>query len=104
MRTRRGRREAHRGHGSWSLLTGRGLALVYITRHPGCTRKELAEGLRVTDRTATKLLGELIAANAIRSSNGDGRRLHYEVNLDTSIELADGRPASLEGMLRRIAA
>ena len=75
----------------WSLLSPRGVALFYITQHPGCTKRELADALDVGERAAAKLLGELISAGAVRGSNGSGRPLHYQVNLNAPLETNDGR-------------
>lgn len=75
----------------WSLLTPRGLALVYIAQHPGCTRRELAGALDMTERNATKILSDLSSAGAVRRSNGDGRRFHYDVNLSAALDVQEGR-------------
>ena len=85
----------------WSLLTPRGLALIYLTTHPGSTKGELAEVLGISERAAATVLSDLIAAGAVRGSNGSGRRLHYEVNMNAPLDTATGR-TTLRALIGRL--
>jgi hypothetical protein len=82
----------------------RGLALLYIARHPGCTKRELGQALDVGERTTTTLIGELASASAIRGSDSSGGRLHYEINPNAQLEIEDGRRTDLRALLGRLAA
>lgn len=86
----------------WSLMSRRGLALVYILQHPGCTRKELAEALHIGNRRAAQLLAELRSAGAVRGSDRSSGRVHYEVELNAPLETA-GPSRTLAEWLRGIA-
>jgi DNA-binding IscR family transcriptional regulator len=57
-------------------VTARTLALIYLARHPGSTKKELAEAMEVSERTVANILTELTSMGAVRGSKGSGRRLH----------------------------
>lgn len=85
----------------WSLLTSRGLTLLYVATHPGSTRKEIAAALDVSERAVSRILRDLNSAGAIRGSNGDGRRLHYEINLNATLETREGK-TTLKSMLGRL--
>jgi hypothetical protein len=84
-------------------MTPRGLALFFVARHPGCTKKELAAALRVTDRTVTNVLGDLVAAGVVRGVNGDGRRLHYEIEWNATVEMPEGARVPLKSVLGHVA-
>jgi DNA-binding MarR family transcriptional regulator len=74
----------------WSLMTARGLALLFIAHHPGCTKKELAASLKIGGRATSKIIAQLKAADAVRSSNHSGRRLHYEINPAAPLQTTRG--------------
>jgi len=50
---------------SWRILSSHGAILFYIARHPGCTARETAVGLCVTERTVWNLLADLRQAGLI---------------------------------------
>jgi hypothetical protein len=88
----------------WSLLTPRGWALLYIADHPGCTKKELVDAMNIGERRGTAILGELVSHGAVRGTNGDGRRLHYEIDPRASIEISGGERRRLRPILGRVVA
>ena|SRR2546428_8728841 len=65
----------------WYLVSSHGSILFYIALHPGCTIREIADSLALTERTIWGLIGDLRCAgmlNVVRS----GHRHHYTANLD----------------------
>lgn len=58
------------------LFCSDGAALFYIARHPGCTIRDLANALVVTQRTIWSLIGNLKRGNVINIRK-DGRLHHY---------------------------
>ncbi|HUF53677.1 MAG TPA: hypothetical protein VMR52_07885 [Dehalococcoidia bacterium] len=47
-------------------------------------------------------LSELTSARAIRASNGDGRRMHYEVNPNALLETPDGDHTTIRSLLHSL--
>ena len=55
------------GQISWRLLSSHGAILFNIARHPGCTAREIAARLCVTERTVWNLLADLRHAELIET-------------------------------------
>ncbi len=68
-------------NGHWYLVSSHGSILFYIAVHPGCTIREVAEEMSLTQRTIWGLIGDLRRAGMIHIRR-EGRRHHYTVNLD----------------------
>jgi hypothetical protein len=49
----------------WRVLSSHGAMLFHIARHPGCTSRDIAGGLCVTERTVWNLLADLRQAGLI---------------------------------------
>lgn len=67
-------------HGaSWRLFCSHGTVLFFIASHPGCTMREIAEALSLTQRTVWGLIGDLRRADLLLVTRR-GRHHHYSVN------------------------
>jgi hypothetical protein len=65
----------------WYLVSSHGAVLFYVAVHPGCTIREIAEQMHLTQRTVWGLIGDLRRAGMLIIDR-QGRRHHYTVNLD----------------------
>lgn len=65
----------------WYLVSSHGSILFYIAVHPGCTIREVADEMSLTQRTVWGLIGDLRRAGMLEIQR-KGRRHHYTVNLD----------------------
>ena len=63
---------------SWQLLTKHGRVLVCIARDPRIRLREIAEALDITERSASALVGDLVAAGYIVKQR-EGRRNRYVI-------------------------
>jgi DNA-binding transcriptional ArsR family regulator len=68
-------------HNHWYLVSSHGAVLFYIAVHPGCTIRQIADDMALTQRTVWGLIGDLRRAGML-DVRRDGRRHHYTVNLD----------------------
>jgi DNA-binding transcriptional ArsR family regulator len=77
----------------WYLVSSHGAVLFYIAVHPGCTIREIAEEMALTQRTVWGLIGDLRRA-AMLEVRREGRRHRYRVNLDATFRhpVLDGIP------------
>ncbi len=65
----------------WYLVSSHGAVLFYVAVNPGCTIREIAEEMSLTQRTVWGLIGDLRRAEMLKVRR-EGRRHHYTVNLD----------------------
>jgi predicted transcriptional regulator len=65
----------------WYLVSSHGAVLFYVAVNPGCTIREIAEQMHLTQRTVWGLIGDLRRAEMLKIDR-QGRRHHYTVNLD----------------------
>ena len=68
----------------WRLLSSHGLVLFYIGVRPGCTIKEICDGLSLTHRTVYGIVGELRQAGMVNVRK-EGRRHRYSINYDAIV-------------------
>lgn len=68
-------------HNHWYLVSSHGAVLFYVAVNPGCTIKQIAEDMSLTQRTVWGLIGDLRRADMLRVRR-EGRRHHYTVNPD----------------------
>lgn len=81
----------------WTFLTTHGLVLLAIARDPQATQREIGDVVGVTERTASKVIGELIDAGYLTRFR-EGRRNRYE--LDAGIRLR--HPLTRDGQVREL--
>ncbi len=65
----------------WTFLSNYAHVLVCIARDPDVTLREMAESVGVTERAVHRIVGELSAVGVV-SKVREGRRNHYELNLE----------------------
>ncbi len=64
---------------SWRLFCSHGTVLFYVACHPGCTIRDIADALALTQRTVWGLVGDLRRAGLLIVSR-NGNRHHYTIN------------------------
>ena len=65
----------------WKFLTNHALVLSWIAQHPQSTAREIAINIGITERTALKIVGELVEGGYL-DRRRKGRRNVYRVNSD----------------------
>ena len=63
----------------WNFITNHGLVLLYISRNPQCTMREMAAAINVTERTIKRVLEDLEASGHITWQR-TGKANIYEIN------------------------
>ena len=63
----------------WNFITNHGLVLLFISQKPESTTREIADTLRVTERTVHRILSDLEADGYIKRTR-TGRANIYEIN------------------------
>ena len=63
----------------WTFITNHGLVLSYIYHHPTSTAREIANQIKVTERTVHKIISDLEQAGYITRRKA-GRRNVYSVD------------------------
>ena len=66
------------------LLSTHGRALVFLSRNPKARLRDVAEGLDVTERTAHRVVSDLVDAGYVLRER-KGSRNEYEVRTDADI-------------------
>lgn len=85
----------------WAFLTNHARALICIARDPRVRLREIGDSVGITERTAHRLVTELLAAGYI-TRRRDGRRNRYAISADRPLpEL--GRDQSVGNLLRALA-
>jgi DNA-binding Lrp family transcriptional regulator len=64
---------------SWTMLTAHGRALVAIAQDPGARMRDLAEVVRVTERTMQEIVADLEVAGYVTRTRV-GRRNRYALD------------------------
>lgn len=90
-------------HNHWYLVSSHGSVLFYVAIHPGCTIREMADELVLTERTIWGLVGDLRRAGML-SVRREGHRHHYTVNLDADFRHPVMRSVSLRVILGELVA
>lgn len=70
---------------NWYLVSSHGSVLFYVAVNPGCTIREIADDMSLTQRTVWGLIGDLRRAGMLEVRR-EGRRHHYTVNLDATFK------------------
>jgi MarR family protein len=64
--------------GSWSFVSNHGRVLLFLADDPGVRLHDMANRLRITERSAHGIVTDLTAAGYI-SKHKDGRRDRYQI-------------------------
>lgn len=62
----------------WTFLTNHAHVLLCVAKNPGLRIRDLATDVGITERTAQRIVGELVEAGYLKRIR-DGRRNRYEV-------------------------
>ncbi|MGH7749269.1 MAG: helix-turn-helix transcriptional regulator [Candidatus Dormibacteria bacterium] len=66
------------------LFTNHGLVLLYIARQPGGRERDIAAAVGITERSAQRIVGDLVASGYITRYRS-GRRNVYDIVGETAI-------------------
>lgn len=77
------------------------LALVAIHAEPTIRIRELSTLIGLTERSTQRVVGDLEESGFLRVSRR-GRRNHYSIDTDLSIDLPDGRHIPLANVLHAL--
>src|SRR2546426_11077978 len=83
----------------WYLVSSHGAVLFYVALNPGCTIREIAEEMSLTQRTVWGLIGDLRRAEMLQVRR-DGRPHHYTIKLDAQFRHPVNDRLSLRTLLR----
>ncbi len=72
------------GGSDWKFLTNHALVLSWIAQHQQSTAREIAIAIGITERTALKIVGELVEGGYL-DRRRKGRRNVYRVNPGTPL-------------------
>lgn len=68
----------------WDLLSNHAHVLLCVARDPGVRLREIAESVGITERSAHKIVSELVAEGYVLRER-EGRRNRYEVKREASL-------------------
>jgi hypothetical protein len=85
----------------WDVWSRHGTLLLFLATRPGSTVAQMADGLRLTQRTIRDTVADLRRAEMLRIVP-NGRRLHYFVNLDASFRHPTIRDVPLRTLFGRL--
>ena len=64
---------------NWSFLTNHAQVLLCIANDPGCRLRDISEAVGITERAASRIVGELVMAGYLGRER-TGRRNRYTVH------------------------
>jgi uncharacterized membrane protein len=85
----------------WTYLTNHTHAIIALLREPDIRVRELAIEVGITERAIVRILGELQADGVVEKTR-EGRRNHYEVNLDTPLRHPLESHCSLKDLVKNL--
>jgi MarR family protein len=68
----------------WQLLSNHGRVLVFLAREPKSRLRDIAEGVDITERTAHRIVSELVEGGYLARKR-NGSRNHYEIRPEVPI-------------------
>ncbi len=75
----------------WDLLTNHAHVLICVARDPGVRLREIAVSVGITERSAHKIVSELVAAGYVTRER-EGRRNRYEVRREAPLRHVREQP------------
>ena len=69
----------------WYIVTSHGAVLFYVALNPDCTIRDIADAMSLTRRTVWGIIGDLRRSGMLHVRK-NGRRHHYQVNLDATLD------------------
>jgi len=82
----------------WSFLTNHGQALLLIAHDPEIRLRDIASGLRITERRAYGIVSDLTEAGYVVKTK-DGRRNRYQVQSHLPLPEPAGRKQAIGDVL-----
>jgi len=82
----------------WSFLTNHARVLVCIAHDPGMRLRDIADTLRITERTAFGIVNDLIAAGYVVKGK-EGRRNRYRIQTELPLGEKVGRERTIGEVL-----
>ena len=79
---------------SWAVLSNHGHALIYLATEPDLRLVDLAEHLGVRERSAHRIVSELVAAGYVQRERY-GRRVRYTVDRRKPLRRPDFKDTSI---------
>ena len=70
--------------GAWTFLSNYTHVLVCLARNPDTRLRDISASVGITERAAQRIVGDLEAAGVITRTK-EGRRNHYEVEIDAPL-------------------
>jgi DNA-binding IclR family transcriptional regulator len=86
---------------SWTFLTNHARALVYIAREPGTKVREVADCLEVSERSAHRIVNDLVEAGYL-TRHRLGRRSYYEVHPERPLRHSAEQDSEVGDLLRAL--
>ena len=68
----------------WTFLSNHAHVLVFIAQNPEARLRDIAAGVRITERTTQRIINQLRDANVLCMEK-IGRRNRYTINLDSKL-------------------
>ena len=85
----------------WSFLTNHTHTIICLLREPDIRVRELAIEVGITERAILRIIGEL-ERDGVLTKTREGRRNHYEVNLDAPLRHPLEAHCSLRQLVRHL--
>lgn len=86
----------------WTFLSNHTHVLVCLARDPDQVLREVAQQVGITERAVQRIVAELEAGGVVRRRR-EGRRNHYELNLDAPLRHPLERHCTVGELLRSVA-
>ena len=83
----------------FNFLTNHALILRHIARQPRITARELSDIVGITERTTSRIIDDLLAAEYITKTR-EGRRNRYSINTDMPISAPGLEDIAAEDLLK----
>jgi hypothetical protein len=90
--------EPHPAAAGWSFLTRHAQVLLWIARDEDARVRDIAAAVGITDRSATRIIGELVAEGYLHRVPA-GRRRRYLISLDRRLHHPVEGSASVAALL-----
>ena len=85
----------------WTYLTNHTHAIIALLREPDIRVRELAIEVGITERAVIRILNEL-QNDGVVTKTREGRRNHYEVNLDVALRHPLEAHCSLKDLVKNL--
>ena len=86
-------------HHAWRFVTNHAHVLTCIASDPSIRLRDVAESVRITERTAAQIVGELEEAGYLTKTR-DGRRNTYEVHEELPLRHPQHRHHTVGDLIR----